>query len=150
MEPSCEICLFRQNCLPFEDRNECGNFKPDNENSHMKTLYFGCWGNSTGHYLFESEYQKPPMNTVPWDSIDGGLAPAGVKQREGVAELHHKNGWTALAFWDRSVDKRPNSNSALFAEGTHSFDEMIQIAKDNFPQIMNRFNFPIIEIQRPD
>lgn len=116
----------------------------------MKVYFFGCW-DGVGHYLFESRYNRPSFESIPWGTdIDGGLAPAGVKQRQGVAELHHKDGWTALSWWDRSIDHRSNSNAAILAEGTHNYDEMIQLGKDHFPEIMGRFEYPLIEVQRPD
>ena len=35
------------------------------------------------------------------------------------------DGWTALAFWDRSLDHRRNSNSAFFWKGDHNFYQML-------------------------
>ena len=64
-------------------------------------------------------------------------------QAEGKAALHYKGGWTALAFWDRSVDSRPGSNSVFLAEGTHQFEDMVVLAQQSFPSIMQRFKFKI-------
>lgn len=73
--------------------------------SNEKFYYFGCDGQA-GHYMF-----APSMRTDfhfarknPWGiDIDGGLL-KGTKEKFIVA---HKDGWTALAFWDNTVDTRP-------------------------------------------
>lgn len=107
----------------------------------MKVLYFGCWDNNTGHCLFQSKYNKPSMASIPWKNIDGGLCPGS--RKEGIAKIHHCEGWTALAFWDYSIDQRAGSNSVFLAEGTHNFDKMINLTKERFPNIIERFHFKI-------
>ncbi len=52
--------------------------------------------------------------------------------------LVHVQGWTALAFWDRSSDRRGGSNSAILAAGTLDFEAMVAIAADNFPSVWAR------------
>lgn len=121
----------------------------------MKVFYFGCH-REAGHYWW-----RPGMRSlrseetagVPWGYwVDSILCPGYVKNEpyrrskpeiEGEALLHHKDGWTALAFWDRSVDKRGGCNSNFFAEGTHSFDEMVKIAQEHFPEVWKRFPFEV-------
>jgi len=114
----------------------------------VKVFYFGCW-DRVGHFLWMPCGDSVPMSETPWgNAVDGGLCPgkrdrrgevAHEDQREGQAALHHRDGWTALAFWDRSVDTRPNSNSAFLAEGTRTLPEMMALAWSSFPQIMDRF-----------
>lgn len=108
----------------------------------MKTIYFGCKG-ETGHYLYIDGKRQLSTNIIPWDQVDGVLCP--FNRKAGSAKLHHKDGWTALAFWDYSIDKRPGSNSVFFIEGIHGFYHMIQFGKNYFPEIMKRFDFPIVE-----
>jgi hypothetical protein len=103
----------------------------------MKIYYFGCI-HEAGHFLWE-----PPSHgarkeaTTPWGrNPDGTLCP---KRGEGGALLHHKDGWTAIAFVDYSVDTRPGSNSAFLAEGIFTFDEMKQLAAQHFPEVWQRF-----------
>jgi hypothetical protein len=55
----------------------------------------------------------------------------------------HKDGWTAIAFWDRSLDKRPGSSSAFILEGTHSFEDMLETAREKFADIFARLTFEI-------
>lgn len=123
----------------------------------IKVFYFGCWDRA-GHFFYtetgRTVYDDP---TCPWKDfeVDGCLQPgcfknrfnrwdrAGATQEEGEALIHHRGGWTALSFWDRSVDKRGGCNSTFFAEGTHDFEAMVQIAKQRFPKIWQRFQFEI-------
>jgi len=116
--------------------------------------YFGCW-NHSGHYLYQpGGTSLIAEGFIPWGyHIDGGLCPGkrrGLKawqtpeiQIEGQASLTKKDGWTALSFWDRSTDHRMNSNSNFVAMGDFTFDEMIKLAKQYFPEIMGRFKFEI-------
>src|SRR3954464_1419685 len=98
----------------------------------MKAYYFGCW-NSVGHYTHDPKgkhvYSKRGggfyPDDQPWEKIDGMLTPgqrndqgrlvydAMSKEHQGEAALHHKDGWTALAIHDFTVDSRPNSNSVF-------------------------------------
>lgn len=120
----------------------------------MKVFHYGCANNRKGHFVHAgkgiSQYGPEVYNFCainPWGyEIDSGLCPSG-PEIEGRALVHHKDGWTAMSFWDRSVDKRGKCNSNFFAEGTHTFDEMVAIAKDHFPKIMARFEFPIVEVK---
>lgn len=119
-----------------------------------RVLYFGCIG-TPGHFLVEEDKLVHPRNkNIPWKikELDMRLCP-GVKrasygykadrQVEGEAKLHHKDGWTAIAFWDRSVDYRRNSNSVFIVEGIHAFEEAKEIAKSSYPSIWKRFGFDV-------
>ena len=105
----------------------------------MKVYYFGCF-DEVGHYLYypdgRSVYER---DATPWSwpAIDGSLAPEG-QQVQGLALLHKKDGWTAIAFWDRTFDSRGNSNSAFLAEGDFTFEEMLELAKKYFPAQVKR------------
>lgn len=117
----------------------------------MKVVYFGCWKDK-GHYVRAlsgiSRYSKEEYaftDTNPWKyEIDSGLCPTG-QEIEGVCAIHHKDGWTALSYWDRSIDNRGKSNSNFFAEGIFTFNEMIEIAKKYAPTVINRLKSPLIE-----
>jgi len=106
-------------------------------------FYFGCWNGLRGHYLHKARGFEVSIERTPWGrSIDGMLAPAGPRV-QGLATLAHKGGWTALAFWDNTVDQRPGSNSAFLVEGIKTFDEMVAMAKETFPEVWGRFPFKI-------
>lgn len=61
------------------------------------------------------------------------------EQIEGLARLHRKDGWTAIAYWDRSgPDDRMGCNSNFVAEGTFTFEEMLALARRHFPRLIER------------
>jgi hypothetical protein len=126
-------------------------------------FYFGPW-DEAGHYLFDEQgygVRTKDRGAFPWDEysgesgIDGVLQPGCFRkfdrwmhgdQLEGQALLHHRSGWTALSFWDRSVDKRGNCNSTYFAEGTFTFDEMVAMAKERFAYRWNKMPFQVVNV----
>ena len=124
----------------------------------MKVFYFGCYGNA-GHYMrapggsalrsTRAEHDFTISN--PWGyNIDGELCVSPERRQvQGVTKVHHKDGWTAISFWDRSVDSRPGSNSALLAEGEHTFEGMMALFNHYFPEVLKRYKFPIVEVQSP-
>ncbi len=106
----------------------------------MRVYYFGCLGDK-GHYYFKSgsdRYCDPPEE-FPWPGYegDGGLQPhPGYKQ--GAAKLHHKDGWTALAWWDMTVDTRPASCSVLFVDAELDLGDMLLALLEHFPSVHKR------------
>jgi len=123
----------------------------------VKMYYYGCV-NRPGHFMF-SPALEPWLYKCdcPWRAFEAEkLAPhaegcrktgicrcAGTEQ--GVAVIHHKDGWTALSFWDRSVDFRAGSSSTFFAQGDYDFAEMCAFAASQFPTIWKRFSFQVKE-----
>lgn len=115
--------------------------------------YFGCY-KEAGHYLwrayqdgsitkmYEHNTEFPKDFPIQYRALDSCLL-GYTKQIEGKGTLNYINGWTILAFWDRSQDKRFNSNSAFMIQGNYSLDKMKELAKAYFPQIYKRFNFDI-------
>ena len=96
--------------------------------------------------------------SLPWPLVDGVLCP-GVRgnrvidrrgdvaprfQVEGQYTLHHRDGWTALAWWDRSGCDVFWSNSVLFARGRFSADEMLAMARVKFPLVMERITYEFV------
>jgi hypothetical protein len=118
-----------------------------------RAFYFGCW-NRTGHYLFnpDGSFVGNAARIGPWgNEMDGGLCPnpgsaTGFPtgpQVEGDALVHHRDGWTALAFWDRSVDARTNSCSVFIFDGALEAPVAISMAKAMFPEIWQRYRFEV-------
>lgn len=117
-------------------------------------IIFGCPpGPQKGHYFRNEDgmsvdhYRIEPR--LP-EGYDGEFAPktmGGKEMPQGVAKVTHVGGWTVLAFWDRSGDSRPNSNSGFWEPGEFSFDEMMQKAHHAFPRVIARFPFPIIDVE---
>lgn len=99
-----------------------------------------------GHFLYDIHGAVVrPSQLLPESlrCLDGTLLPDG-PQREGLAQLVHGDGWTVLAFWDRSADPRPNSNSAFLLRGRHDFPTAVSLARHAFPAIWRRFDFPVV------
>lgn len=110
--------------------------------SAPRVLYFGCIG-QPGHFMHGEDGRRDYYAVTPWGKTpDGTLCPEG-KQVEGKALLHHKAGWTAISFWDRSVDGRGGCNSNFFVDRDLSFDEAVAISKERFPRIWSRFKFEV-------
>lgn len=122
-------------------------------------FYFGCH-REAGHYLWSSNGRQANVyKDTPWGrEIDGALVygpqhrhyvdPA--YQQEGAAKLTHEHGWTAVDFWDRSIDERYGSHSVFVKAGTHSFEDMMGWAKAAFPWVFTRFNFEVFLAEEKD
>ncbi len=130
-------------------------------------LFFGCW-TDLGHYLWTPERSRarfgPPglgvfgwETAVPWGHhLDGGLAPLderGARLAEGVVAVHKATmyvrtprevTWTALSWWDRSVDKRPGSSATFLTDEELPDVELLARAKLYFPSVFARFGYPIV------
>ena len=126
---------------------------------NTKMYFYGCIDDA-GHYLWDNENRRssyetekqwdatnpfpmaPPNSKLPREerialSVDGGIQPHG-RQMEHQAALHHRKGWSAIGFWDRSIDKRQGSCGAFIMEGEHDFSDIITIAKEQWPNVMKR------------
>lgn len=107
--------------------------------------YFGCV-DRPGHYLWEPGPRRAKDPTpfdipgLPGAKLDMNYAPKGGNQLPGIVDIHHVEGWTLFALWDRSVDERRNSNSVFAAPGELSADEVVQLAQEHFPEIFDRIN----------
>lgn len=117
-----------------------------------RRFYGGCIGQS-GHYLWDIHghtiYRQD--KDIPWEGWDGPLQPKHTNA-EGLAIIHYKREeggpmWTAISFWDRTVDKRGNSSSNFFADSHLSFDEMLEDAKEHWPYIFERYPFEVVEME---
>ena len=115
-------------------------------------LYFGCW-QQPGHFLWQVGMRKIYGQYKSFThrletKFDGTLCPSDTDV-EGLAALHilfsHREDCiTALAFWDRSVDKRGGCNSVFFLPGRMFFDEAVKAAREAFPEVFARFNFSVV------
>lgn len=108
-----------------------------------------------GHFLYEPNgrgyvrgFTGSEDTTTPWKlvELDQGLLVAADQrgctderdQVQGLARLHHRDGWTALSLWDRTGDRRSGSNSAIVVEGVHGFDAMVALFEQTFPVLWAR------------
>lgn len=120
--------------------------------NQYEVLYFGCEdAGHLGHYLYDPGFmslygEKMPEGLRAHD-LDGEYCPkTEPHQAEGLAKLHKIAGWTVIAFWDRSADKRYASNAAFLYKGDHTFEEVVAKAKEIFPTVWARFTFPIVQV----
>ena len=106
--------------------------------------YFGC-GDEPGHYIFAPGLRsaRPLPKNWPFgrigERLDGVFAPVD-SEKMGRAALHVFHGWTVLAMWDRTVDKRGECNSNFIAHGRHSYMDMVALAETHFPSVWKRIN----------
>ena len=126
----------------------------------VDVLYFGCIGRA-GHFLWSREGTGRPCTdrrdrelaqrlggldgALCWNSKSGRYSHER-DETEGLAFVTHREGWTALAFWDRSVDGRGACNSAFLAEGTLTFAQIVRHARLRWPEVWARFPFEIVEV----
>jgi hypothetical protein len=131
----------------------------------VNVYYFGCRferKHDIGHFLwlpgmrsgFQVERTLP--EGVQSHKLDGVYPPGGTAytggkrdyrnvEVEGVARVAHVDGYTVLAFWDRSADERGASNSAFVVEGEHDFDAALSASREAFPQVFARFKFQVVQ-----
>ncbi|AGC47249.1 hypothetical protein MYSTI_05976 [Myxococcus stipitatus DSM 14675] len=107
-------------------------------------LFYGCWRDAEhelwtpGRLRFGGQAALLPADLRP-PRLDGRFPPSDRTEQEGRACLHHLDGWTVVAWWDRGVDKRRGSNSALLMRGTHPLSAVLEAAGANFPELLPRF-----------
>ena len=131
-------------------------------------LFYGCWSDS-GHFMYNRHGATPRWNkreggvtdrfeaVVPWGfRVDGHLAPrtgGGGEAPNGVAGFHQnvawvscpgEEVWSALSWWDNSVDKRGGSCATFLADRRCTPSELLTEAQEAFPQIFARFKYAII------
>jgi hypothetical protein len=127
-------------------------------------FFFGvCAGTSAGHYFFSPGGRGHAAHASP-ETLRATLPPTllrvdGVwtaptprtpeqvrdrtpaeseRETQGEAYIHYVEGWTVLAWWDRSADRRWGCNANLLARGRHRFDAMLALGRQHFPREMAR------------
>lgn len=109
----------------------------------LTTYFFGC-NLRSGHYLLGPKLRYlDDREQRGWydrmERLDGSLAPKPGPQKEGVAWAWRLTGFTprpysALSWWDRSVDSREGSNVIIFAPGhTVSAEDLLMLGRRDFP-----------------
>jgi len=96
-----------------------------------------------GHYLYapggRTVSHSFAVANLPlrYEVLDGGLLPQ-CDEVQGKQHLSIVNGWTIVSMWDRSGDSRGRSNSSFLAEGVMTREELMQIARHAFPDVVAR------------
>ena len=127
----------------------------------VECFYFGCM-DSPGHFFHGPSRSREELWALQgrlstlFHGLDGKLcwnSPKSDSDRyrprdetEGWAFVTHRGGWTALAFWDRSVDRRGACNSVFIVCGTLSFDQVVRVARHRWPKIWSRFTFEVVQV----
>lgn len=128
-----------------------GVYGPD-DRMRAQAGHFWCgpFGGRVESYEVPTPWGTSPDGTLALRSGSGaGYSGDGAELAEGRAALHHADGWTALAFWDRSgVDKRGACNSVFVVNngGAVDFDTMLLIARRDHPVMFDRFPWPIVNV----
>lgn len=80
----------------------------------------------------------------PWGNhIDGGIfKDSKAKDRLGVVHTANLDGWTLVAWADRSVDSRHGSHSTFIVEADITPERLIEMAREQWPQVFSRPGFP--------
>lgn len=116
--------------------------------SEPKMFYCGCH-RDTGHYLWtEDEYESYRFwEMQPWGvKLDGTLQPTprdGFIVPNGVARFTHEYGWSALSWWDNSIDTRQGSHSTFIVEGAYTAEEVLEMAQRRFYWVFAHFEYEI-------
>jgi hypothetical protein len=116
-------------------------------------IHFGCW-DRVGHFFHDTNGRSLGLDAIrlglPWDRVDGCLTPGRRDRRgrldheamsmsqQGKASIHHKDGWTALAVHDFTVDSRPGSNTVFFFHADLDQEEVLFSVVEHFPTINRR------------
>lgn len=103
-------------------------------------VYFGAWRNP-GHHWFLPGMSRAAAGAAltPWgNGIDA--APTWNRRHgaQGQATVRHRDGWTALAVADYTVDHRPGSHATFAVHGVHEFDQALAAARAAFGEVLER------------
>ena len=114
-----------------------------------RVFYFGCL-RETGHHWFGEDagstfrltYSPSEIPREFWaERIDGRLPPREWDDGISMWTLRVRGEvWTAAAWWDQTVDKRPGSHSVLLTSGEPSIGELILEGADRFPELRERIS----------
>ncbi len=105
----------------------------------MSITVMGCKGPMAGHY-FHTPGQRRSLDVpdgCPWEQIDGHLTNK-VDRRQNSWAIHHKDGWTALAFHDYSIDSRPGSNTVVLLDYSADYDQAFAAFALAYPEWVAR------------
>jgi hypothetical protein len=116
-------------------------------------FFFGCHDEGPGHFWWRPGFTARHLypddeRRLLFKNIDSGFAPT--PEVDGHAKITHIEGWTVLAWWDRSIDKRGKSNSALVAKGHYHFASMIHFLGVYFPTVARRQLQEIKCVEEPE
>jgi hypothetical protein len=118
--------------------------------SEPLALHFG-YRRGSGHCLQDADGSRPTLRP-PWSE---GLMDTGLLQNGKVPDLPdgrvfwtcagRPDLWLAFFWWDRSGDRRPNSNSGFYVRGFSHRDRRaaFDYACAQFPEVAARQRHPL-------
>lgn len=127
----------------------------------MTAYFFGVWpGRTAGHDCHLPGGQSAPRgsNPSPWGAtgsypiagmkcypymgckLVGGFPDAFAPEPEGVRYHDQRDGWTLVAWWDRSGDRRGGSVAAFAFDETLTPDAAEARARELFPSVWQRID----------
>ncbi len=113
----------------------------------MSTLYYcGCGPSDTGHHLWSHDGRSVNWrsHSQPWgDYLDGALCPVHTRDY-GVISYNTKDGWSGIGFWDSSKDSRPGSHSTFVVNMIHRPEDILALAREQFPWVFERIKFDVV------
>lgn len=127
----------------------------------MNVYFFGVRpGDSAGHFLHTEHYQtlytSSPIRTpwggetwplleteALWDAFAPGKKPRSPyqvpsPQPEGQPAFARRDGWTLVALWDRSADRRGGCCALFPMDADIPDQEALAAAKERFPAVFAR------------
>lgn len=117
-------------------------------------FYFGCI-RVPGHYLWRTErdkiydFRKAGISAELHSALDGAFCPDGIKTYPRYRWLCSiVPPWTIIAWWDGSVDSRPNCCSVFIGLGGFGIlrrHHMLEAARLRFPSVFARQPQPLEE-----
>ena len=114
-----------------------------------EVLYFGCI-REPGHFLHSKKRGRVRTHEgSPWGVyIDAGILKDGKvpDHPNGTFTMTKRDGWTAVALWDRSIDPRPGSHSTFIVEADVTSSELIEMAREQWPEVFGRKGFPDLKV----
>ena len=113
----------------------------------MKEVYYFGVLRNTGHHLWHPTKFHINPNYIPdflWSlsDLDGGLLEKiqAFDRYDGRVYWARQQDWFMFLWWDRSGDKRSQSNSGFYVKGfnTNQYVAAFQYASDKFYEIIKR------------
>lgn len=140
----------------------------------LRVFYYGCWQEPGHYLWLPGSGGQPKkaydqgaterrllgsyphsservVGEIPWGyGLDSGVVSRAVRDgrvvdlRQGRAVVEHRDGWTALSFWDYSVDSRPGSSSTFVFDQILDGPTALAEARRAFSAVFDRFDFDIV------
>lgn len=96
-------------------------------------IFFGIWSDRPGHGFHVKGGRSAGLPHGWISRIDSLLPPQVAGQPMHKGTLTYMHGWSIIAVWDRTVDKRPGSNAAFILPGRLTWKDACAIAQRAFP-----------------